>query len=141
MSSRAEVLAKVTPTSTYIGTKVKEFINEVTCDNDYTAPLIFKKGDVIRVRIQKDGSSKPRPSVIVKVHKDYVVSIPLTTTNDINVLCENTGSRFFKEGFFTNTYVVTSIEKAKEDFLGIYDSNKSLNNAIKNLKEFISKNI
>lgn len=139
MSSKADVLAKVNPTTTYIGTRVKELVNEVTCEDAPIQPLILKKGDVIRVRIQADGSNKPRPAVIIKVCKDYVISIPLTSCSDTNALCETSGSRFFKEGYFCNIYIVTPIEKAV--FIGIYDNMKSLNNAIKELRLFIVKNI
>ena len=139
MSSKAEVLAQINPTTTYIGTKVRDLISQVSCEDAPTNPTIYKKGDVIRVRVQKDGSSKPRPSCIIKVEKEYVVSIPLTSAEDVNMLCPNTGSRFFKEGYFCNTYVVTAIDKV--EFLGVYDSPKSLNNAIKELREFITKHI
>lgn len=139
MSSKAEVLAKVNPTTTYIGSRVKELINEVTCEDAPIQPSILKKGDVIRVRIQADGSGKPRPSCVIKVCKDYVVSIPLTTCNDVNALCETSGSRFFKEGWFCNIYVVTPIEKAV--FIGTYGNMKSINNAIKELRLFIVKSV
>lgn len=139
MSSKTDILAQINPTTTYIGTKVRDLLNQVTCEDIPTSPTIYKKGDVIRVRVQKDGSSKPRPSCIIKAEKEYVVSIPLTSAEDVNMLCPNTGSRFFKEGYFCNTYVVTAIDKV--EFLGVYDSPKSLNNAIKELREFITKHI
>ncbi len=117
MSSKVDVLAKVNPTMSYIGTRVKELVNEVTCEDAPMQPSVLKKGDVIRVRIQADGTSKPRPSCVIKVCKDYVVSIPLTSCNDTNALCETSGSRFFKEGYFCNIYIVTPIERAT--FIGI----------------------
>ena len=47
----------------------------------------------------------------------------------------------FKDCYFCNTYVVTPLHIADINFIGVYDSPKSLNNAIKNLREFITKNI
>lgn len=140
MSSKAEVIAKIINTSTYIGTAVKTFINEVHCEERLQPPSIFKKGDVIRVRVNNT-SDKARPSVIIRVFAEYVISIPLSTCEDLNNLCESTGSRFLKEGWFCNIYLVSPISYANENFLGIYDNNKSLNNAIKELKLFINKNI
>ncbi len=140
MSSKADVLSKITSSSQYAGSYVKQLINEVTCEeNTNNNPQFFKKGDVIRLRINQDGSSKPRPSIVIKVTKEFLVSIPLTSADDINTLCPSTGSRFFRDGNFCNTYVVTALEKA--EFIGVYDSPKSLNTAIKNLKEFIGNNI
>lgn len=141
MSSKSEVLAKVINTNTYIGSKVLQLINEVTCEDSPTIPQSYKKGDVIRVRVNKDGSGKPRPSIVIKVTKEYLVSIPLTSAQDINTLCESTGSRFFKDCYFCNTYTITPIDRANESFLGVYESPKSLNNAIKELKLFIGRNI
>lgn len=137
MASREDVLKKINPTSTYIGSAVKGFINEVTCEAK-TAPDFFKKGDIIKVGSSQ--SDKKRPSVIVKVAKDYVVSIDLTTTENLRVLCESK-SRFLKDSFFCNSYTITPIDLAKESFIGVYDNMKVLNQAIKELKVFISKNL
>lgn len=140
MSSKAEILSTIDNTKTYIGTKVKEFVNAVHCEERSYPPLNFKKGDVIRVRVNHN-SEKTRPSVIIKVTESYVVSIPLTTCEDINVLCPHSKSRFFQQGFFCNSYVVSTIEYAKENFLGVFDNSSELNFAIKELKQFINKNI
>lgn len=140
MSSKADILEKINSNTSYIGTKVKEFVNSVTCENDPQIPSVYKKGDVIRVRINAT-SDKTRPSIIIKVAKEYVISIPLTSVEDINALCPSTGSRFFKDCFFCNTYVVTPTHIANINFLGVYDSPKALNNAIKELRMFINKNI
>jgi len=140
MSSKAEVLEKINSSTTYIGTKVKEFVSSVTCENDSKVPSFYKKGDIIRVRVNAT-SDKTRPSVVIKVKADYVISIPLTSIEDTNALCPSVGSRFFKDCFLCNTYVVTPIHIADINFLGVYDSMKSLNNAIKELKLFINENI
>ena len=140
MSSKTDVLAQINPTTTYIGTKVKEFVNSVSCENSPQVPKLYKRGDVIRVRVNTT-SDKTRPSIVVRVTKDYLVSIPLTSVDDTNSLCESTGSRFFKDCYFCNTYVITPLHIADINFIGVYDSPKSLNNAIKNLRIFITRNI
>lgn len=141
MSSKTEVLEKIISTQSYLGSYVKSMINEIHCEERKQPPTSWKKGDVIQVRVNKDGSNKPRPSVVIKVYLDYLVSIPLTSADDINKLCDSTGSRFFKDSFFCNTYTITPIDKANEAFLGVYDNMKSLNNAIRELRLFINKNI
>lgn len=135
MSSKAEVLAKVNPTTTYIGSQVKVFVNEVTCDNSIT-PTYLKKSDVITTY----SGVKSRPATIIKVCKEYVIAIPLTTNKNVHALCESE-SRFFKKGWFCNQYVTVPIELAFESYIGVYDSPKLLNNAIKLLKDFINENI
>tara|TARA_R110000782_G_C14752041_1_gene407268 strand:- start:552 stop:974 length:423 start_codon:yes stop_codon:yes gene_type:complete len=140
MSTKKEVLDQVDPKLNYIGTKVKEIINSVHCEDTLKPPTKWKKGDVIRVRVNTS-SNKTRPSVVVKVSDDYLISIPLTSSEDLNALCKSEGSRFFRDSFFCKTYVVTTIEYANENFIGVYENNKSINNAVKQLKIFINKNI
>ncbi len=132
MSSKAEVIAKVTPSSSYLGTYVRTLINEVTCEDAFV-PDTLKKGDVIKTY----SGVKTRPCVVVGVYKDYVISIPLTSTESVHCMSES-DSRFFGKGWFCNSYVITPIELALESFIGVYDNNKLVNNAIKELKLFIS---
>lgn len=136
MSSKAEVLAKISNSNTYVGSFVKQFVNEVTCENNTNTPDKIKRCDAITVY----SGQKARPSIVIKAHKDYVISLPLTSSENPNSLCES-DSRFFGKGFFCNTYAVTPTKYAFERFIGIYDNPKVLNNAIKELREFIKKNI
>jgi len=135
MSSKSEVLAKVINTNTYIGSAVKMLVNEVTCDASII-PTHLRKSDVIKL----SSGVKIRPCVIVKVKKDYVVAIPLTSKQNIHNLCVSE-SRFFGNGYFCNNYITAPIELARENFIGVYDNSKVLNNAIKELRIFIGKNI
>ncbi len=139
MALKSDVLATINPTTTYIGSKVRDFVNQVTCEDSAAQPFVFKKGDAIRLRVQQNESNKTRPGIVIKVTKNYLISIPITTCEDSYSLCVSEGSRFFKEGWFCNMYVVTPIDKAV--FISTYDNMKSLNNAIKELRVFITKNI
>lgn len=132
MSSKSEVIAKVVPTTTYLGSFVRTLINEVTCE-DALVPTSLKKGDVIKTY----SGVKTRPCVVVSVYNDYVISIPLTSTESVHCMSES-DSRFFGKGWFCNSYVITPIDLAFESFIGVYDNNKVLNNAIRELKLFIS---
>lgn len=140
MSSKSEVIELIDSSKTYIGSKCKEFVGMVHCEERLHPPKKWKKGDVIRVRVNMS-NEKTRPSVVIKVCKEYLISIPLTSSEDVNTLCESVGSRFFKDSYFCNNYVLTPISYSDENFLGIYDNNKSLNLAIKKLKDFINQNI
>jgi len=133
--TKQETIDYVIPTQTYVGSAVRKMISEIT--DGRVPPEYFKRGDIIRVHMP---SQKPRPSVIIKVTTEYVISIPLTTDENVHCMLESK-SRFAREGCFTNSYVVTPINVAKENFLGIYDNPKLLNMAIKELREFIKKNI
>ena len=135
MKTKSEIIATIDITKTYIGSFVVQKIKEVDCDDTHL-PTVLKKGDVIKL----ESGIKVRPCVIIKVYKDFVIAIPLTSTENIHNLCVSS-SRFFGEGWFSNTYVIVPIGLALERFIGVYDDMKVLNNAIKELKIFIEKNL
>lgn len=132
---KSEVIAEVIPTNTYLGSHVRSLINKVTCE-DATKPTHLKKHDVITTY----AGVKSRPAVIVKVFKDFVAAIPLTTGNSVHCLSESK-SRFFRDGCFCNMYVIVPLDVAMENFIGMYDNPKLVNTAIKNLKEFINSKV
>lgn len=137
MSTKSEIIAKIVPTSSYLGKFVKDMIEEIEVESySNHPPTIFRKGDVIR----SFAGNKVHPSVIIKVKEGYVISINLTSSESAHCMSESS-SRFFRTSYFCNSYVVTPIALAKENFLGCYDNNKTLNNAIRELRMFISKNI
>jgi hypothetical protein len=135
MSTRAEVQAKVISHNTYLGSAVKQLINEVVCETSI-APNQLKKGDVIKSYV----GVKSRPSVIIKIQADFVISIPLSSTENVHNLCTSQ-SRFFGQGWFCNQYTLTPTQLALDNFIGVYDNNKELNNAIKELRLFVVKNV
>ena len=136
--TKQETIDYIIPTQSYVGSAIRKLITDIEEDTTTRfCPEYFKKSDVIRICAPKN---KPRPSVIIKVTSEYVISIPLTTSESIHCLAESK-SRFFKDGCFTNSYEITPIEIARESFLGVYDNPKLLNAAIKELREFIKKNI
>lgn len=116
---------------------VKEILESITSVGDAKQkPMKIRKGDVFRSFTGK----KLRPCVVVKVLKDVVIAIPLSTTEDcINLAPFN--SRFFGENYFSTCLTTHCFEEVNKGFVGILEDNKSLNSAIKLLKEFINKNI
>lgn len=135
MKSKSDVISTVDPTKTYLGSFVIARINEVECDDTHI-PTTLKKGDVIVLQT----GTKRRPAVVIRVKKDKVVTIPLTSTENIHNLCKG-NSRFFGETWFCNEYRLVEIEQARKAFVGIYDNTKALNEAIKELRTFIKLNI
>lgn len=110
----------------------KEVIHLIThMSSRLHCPDIIKKGDVYI-----STHFKPRPHVIIKVCKDKVYSIPLTTTNNEFVLCK-CNSRFFTESYFSNQLTMVKISYFKNNFIGIYDNTRHLNKVIIQLVEHI----
>jgi hypothetical protein len=95
-------------------------------------PRYFKKGDVIANGV----GAKKRPCVVIKVEKEFLYLLPLSSTEDELNLCES-HSRFFADGWFTRGVSVVSKDYAVDNFIGVYDNIKLLNKAIKLTKQEI----
>lgn len=135
---KKDLVAKFTPQSTYVGSHVRQVLMEsdfkILKQNSHP-PQYIKKGDVI---VLPQGS-KSRPNVVAKVLKDRtVVVIALTSTDNIHCQTPYT-SRFFGEGCFCKGFDVCTEEKAIHNFIGTFDNMKALNQAIKDMKNFVAK--
>lgn len=137
---KKDLIAKFTPQSTYIGSHVRK----VLMDSDFKVlkensqpPKYIKKGDVIVLPQGK----KNRPTVVAKVLKDRtIVVIGITSTNNIH--CQTPfKSRFFGDGCFCKGFDVCDEEKVIQNFIGVFDNTKALNQAIKDLKNFVGNSI
>jgi len=113
--------------------EVKSYINSVKM-LEAVAPTSFRKGDVIANGV----GAKKRPIVIVSVVGDVMYGIPLSTTQDCMNLCE-ASSRFFGSQYFSKGLSAVTVDYAKDNFLGVYDNPKSLNQAIELMKQEINK--
>lgn len=132
MPSKEKILSEI-PNVAHSGAQVKHLISSISFIED-NAPTVLKKGDCV---LQQCGP-KSRPVILVKILKDIVVGIPLSTTKDELTLCIS-NSRFRRDGYFTNQITTMSKEYAKKFFIGTYDNNKALNNAIREMKQFLIK--
>lgn len=112
--------------------EVKEFVHSVSGTRAERYPNIFKKGDMVSNGV----GVKKRPCVVVKVCREMLYMIPLSSTKDVLNMCESK-SRFMEDGYFSAGMSVVTVEYAQENFIGVYDNNKLLNIAIKKLKESI----
>lgn len=132
---KTELIESIDPIKTYIGSFVRQKINEVTIEDRYM-PEELKRGDVVNLF----HGIKKRPCVVLSVKEEMVIYIPLTSTTNINNLCESK-SRFFGAGNFSNSYGVCKLETALESFIGVYDNDLSLDNAEKELALFFIENV
>jgi hypothetical protein len=132
---KTEVIESIDPIKTYLGSFVRQKINEVTIEDRYL-PKELKRGDVINVF----HGIKKRPCVILSIKDEMVIHIPLTSSKNIHNLCESK-SRFYGDGHFSNTYGICKLETALESFIGVYDNDLFLDNAEKELALFFIKNV
>ena len=96
-----------------------------------TKPTKLKIGDVILM----PAGLKVRPCVIIKVKKDVVHFVPLTTTEDHQVLMK-CSSRFYGDtSFFTKGVLTTTHELAIKYFAGVYDKPSDIKKLITALSE------
>ena len=130
---KSEVIERIDPKKTYIGSYVISRINDVSAEDTYM-PKYLKYGDVVTVSI----GAKSRPAVIIKIIENSVIAIPLTTAKNHNFLMESK-SRFLKDGYFCNSYTVMSKDDAIEKFIGVFDDDKMLNEAVNQLGIFFMK--
>ena len=135
MASKKEVMDGFINHQTYLGSEIKTRINSISMERK-DAPTTLKKGDVYSDVV----GAKKRPCVIIKIKNGIVFAIPLTSSENVHNLTSY-NSRFFGEGWFSNTYTITTEDIVKENFLGVFDNTKNLNEGIKALREFIKKNI
>lgn len=136
---KRELADKFTASTTYIGSHIKTEIQKTDFKHlkSIQKPSIIKKGDAIVVQ----EGAKTRPCIVAKVLSDRTV-IYIALTGSENVHCMTPfKSRFFSEGCFSRSFSVCTEEYALENFVGIFDDNKTLNRAIKDLKDFVNNSL
>lgn len=136
--TKDEILERIESNPTITINTIKGYLNSLTAEGLplkvlAQTPTKFNVGDVIRV----DVGSKRRPAVVIKVNKDTLFLIPLSTTEDSfnSIMYKH---RLFGTGFFSHGLAVCTKEYAKLNFIGIFGNNKQLKEAIKILKTKVS---
>lgn len=129
--NKEKLLEKFTPNCSYR----KEHIENVIRNVDFRIkepPSTLKKGDVIKI----SGStlSKSRPGVVVKVTKDKVYLMPITSSENVHSIFKFS-SRFWGDGWFCDSLIGVKMDVAKENFYGVFDSPKDLKEAILRFKD------
>ena len=77
-------------------------------------------------------------SLIVKVFKDFVVGIPLTSGENIHSSVPYK-CRFFGEGYLGKTIDIASKEYVQSYFVGVFEDKGAIKEALENIKEFVNK--
>ena len=136
---KRDLVSKFTPTSTYLGSHVRKEITDTNfriLKNTYR-PSKIKKGDIITVY----AGTKCRPAVVVKVLKDGTcLYIPVTSTENVHCMTPFS-DRMLGDGCFGKTLSVCTEEYAIDNFTGVFDNTKALNQAIRDFKELINTNL
>ena len=133
--TKKELIDSFQPTQTYLGSFIRSQVNQIYSETrNVNCPVSFKKGDVYLSYC----GVKSRPCVIVKVFKDFVVGIPLTSGENIHSSVPYK-CRFFGEGYLGKTIDIASKEYVQSYFVGVFEDKKAIKLAIENIKEFINK--
>lgn len=136
---KRELADKFTATTTYIGSHIKTEIQKTDFKHlkSIQKPNVIKKGDALVVQ----EGAKTRPAIVVKVLPNRTV-VYIALTGSENVHCMTPfKSRFFSEGCFSRSFSICSEEYAIENFIGVCDNMKAVNQAIKDLKDFVNNSL
>ena len=112
--------------------KIEEIKPSVVNTSSYQGKYKIKKGDVF---VGYSVNGKRRPIVVVRVDELFCSCIPLTTTEDEYTLIPY-NSRFFRGGFLSNQILRVKHNVIKHNFVDVLDDNRTLNKAIKLLKNY-----
>ena len=133
--TKKELIDSFQPKQTYLGSFIRSKVNQISNENrNVNCPVSFKKGDVY---VSYCGV-KSRPCVIVKVFKDFVVGIPLTSGENIHSSVPYK-CRFFGDGFLGKTIDIASKEHVQTYFAGVFEDKGAIKEALENIKEFVNK--
>lgn len=119
----------------YTQKEVKSLIYSISSKNHSNKPSVVKKGDVF---INCHSSNKPRPYIVAKVFKDRSICIAMSTTEDFLNVC-SFSCRVFGDNYFSFNTILVNNDDIRDNFCGVLEDTKSLNNAIQLIKASIEK--
>ena len=132
--TKKEVLDSFQANQSYLGSFIKDKITSISAKGVSGTPISIKKGDVY---VSYCGTKK-RPCVVVKILKDVVVGIPLTSGENIHSSVPYK-CRFFGEGYLGKTIDIASKEYISNYFVGVFEDRKAIKLALEGIKEFVNK--
>ena len=132
--TKKEVLDSFQANQSYLGSFIKDKITSISAKGVSGTPISIKKGDVY---VSYCGAKK-RPCVVVKILKDVVVGIPLTSGENIHSSVPYK-CRFFGDGFLGKTIDIASKEYVQTYFAGVFEDKGAIKEALENIKEFVNK--
>ena len=133
--TKKDLIDSFQPTQTYLGSFIRSQVNQISSETrSVNCPVSFKKGDDYLSYC----GVKSRPCVIVKVFKDFVVGIPLTSGENIHSSVPY-NCRFFGEGYLGKTFDIASKEYISNYFVGVFEDRKAIKLALEGIKEFVNK--
>ena len=126
---KEQVIALATEGS-YSKKQVIELISAVKT-KDVRKPSVLRKYDVVKFV----ALNKLRPCVIIKVAKDFVYMLPLTSVESDDNLGHYVER--FGQGYIANALVVAKINEAKKNFIYIFENRKAVRLAVDKLKNIV----
>lgn len=133
MPTKQEVYDSV-ENKTYTQKEVSALIHTISNKELANSVKVIKKGDVF-INIK---SNKARPFVVLKVFKERVLSISMSTTEDyMNIMPFS--CRIFGDNYFSFNIQLVSADEVRKNFVGVFEDKKSLNEVISIVKETINK--
>lgn len=132
--TKEEALSKVPEKGGFNSAQIRFLISSISEKPRTYQPTKLKKGDVVKIGV----ALKPRPCVVWKTVGEFIICIPMSTTEDEMNACKFS-SRFFGDNYLSKNLVITTISRIKEQtaFLGILEDNKAFNIAIKEIKKLL----
>lgn len=94
----------------------------------------IRKGDIFINKVV----NKNRPMVVIRAGEDVSWCIGLTCSSKKHAIVPYT-SRFLEDGSISTLVNTVENEKIRENYIGMFEDKKSLNEAIKYIKSKISK--
>lgn len=126
--------------SNYSKSEVQHLINSINSVQSIRDPKVdyVKKYDYFLYEAAT--SSKSRPYVVVKVLKDTVIAIPLSTTKD-NLNLMPSKCRVLKEGYFSKQFITVHKDLALRNWVVIYDNHRMVDKAVVALKKYLNESL
>ena len=142
-----EIKSKISKSNTNSFSKeqVFGFLNQCTIEvtatnNVIIAGKVFKPVSIKRYDLlYAHAGAIPHPCVVIRIRDNNVYCLPITSQPGKQNIKSIERSRFFEKNYFYNNIIVLSTEEAMKSFVGVFDSKKEVDEAVRNMKEFYSK--
>lgn len=135
---KTELINQFSKEKTYLGSHIRTQINDTSFSNFINSSIHngqVKKGDMFISNRMK----KARPAVVISVDNKNQTCKVITVTTSADCI-HNTGishnSRFVEEGFYAYSLNLVTISEVAENFICVIEDKKTLNKAIKVIKDF-----
>lgn len=114
----------------YTQKEVKALIHTISNKELSNCVKTIKKGDVFT----NVKANKTRPFVVLKVFKERVLAISMSTTEDYMTVIPFS-CRIFGDNYFSFNIQLVHVDEVRKNFVGVLEDKKALNDVIRIVKE------